>query len=476
METKDTRDLGSLVDAVFWFGWISDRILSMLYHTHTPSQVYICLVLAVSFSLCSEAVGQDADWNQFLGPLRNGTSAETDILKDWSEDKLKLNWTLPVGQGYAVGSVADGNYFHFDAIEKDGESLARLRKVDLHSGKTAWTIDTPLSYKDQYGYDSGPRASPLIHDGKVYVYGVAGKLRCLNVGNGETIWEVDTLKKFGVIQNFFGVSGCPLIYENLLLVGVGGSPEESKNVPPGQLNLVKPNGSAVIAFDRETGKEVWRSGDDLASYSSLRVVQMHGEPIVLAWMRDHLLAMKPGDGKQLFKFKWRARKLESVNASTPVVFENKIYLGESYQKGGVVIEVSEAWEPTILWSDAGKRDQSLAPHWNTPILHEGFLYGCSGESTKSAELRCVDFLTGKVQWTKKGLGRSSVTLCDGHLLVMAERGKLLLVEATPEQFSLVTQYEGDTEFRYPCWSAPVVSGGKLIIKGKQKVACFELMN
>ena len=441
------------------------------------SWIVFCFFTVSSLFSCSFLLGQDADWNQFLGANRDGVSSETDILKDWSDDKLKLSWTLPVGQGYAIGSAVDGHYFHFDVFEeKKGETLARLRKVNIESGETVWTDTVPSEYEDLYGHDSGPRASPLIHDGKVYVYGVEGLLRCLSADSGDVIWKIDILEKYGVIQNFFGVSGCPLVYGNLLLVGVGGSPEESKDVPNGQLNLVKPNGSAVVAFDRETGKEVWRSGDDLASYTSLRVVQMHGQPVVLAWMRDHLLGLKPASGEQLFQFKWRARKLESVNASTPVVLENKIYLGESYQKGGVVLSVSETWETEIVWSDDRKRNQSLAPHWNTPVLHEGFLYGCSGESSGSSELRCVDFLTGEVKWKERGLGRSSVTFCDGHLLVMAERGRVLLVKATPEEYSLVTEHDGETEFKYPCWSAPIVSSGKLLVKGKGKVACFELKN
>ena len=446
----------------------------MLHHRLFQNGCWLSWSLLLLLSCPPTSSGQSEDWNQFLGPSRNGVSTEIGILKDWSEDKLQLNWTLPVGQGYAIGSVADGKYLHFDVIEEDGETIARTRQIDLQSGEAGWTDTFASSYEDLYGYDSGPRASPLVHDGKVYVYGVEGSLRCLDADTGRLNWEVDTIKKFGVIQNFFGVSGCPLAYQNLLLIGVGGSPEESKNVAPGKLNLVKPNGSAVIALDRETGNEVWRSGDDLASYTSLRLVEMHGKQVVLAWMRGHLLAMRPSDGELLFKFKWRARKLESVNASTPVVSENKIYLGESYQKGGVVLEVSETWQPKILWSDDGKRDQSLAPHWNTPVLQEGFLYGCSGESSGTSELRCVDFLTGKVQWSKKGLGRTSVTLCEGHLLVMAERGDLLLVKATPERYSQVTKYGGSLKFRHPCWSAPIVSNGKLIVKGKQKVACFEL--
>ena len=422
----------------------------------------------------SISLGQAEDWNQFLGPTRNGVAQETDILTDWSDDQLKMAWTLPVGEGYAIGSVADGYYFHFDVTEKEGSNVARLRQIDLQTGKPGWEFTAPSSYTDIYGYDSGPRASPLIHDGRVYAYGVEGNLWCLDAKSGELVWEVDTIKKFGVIQNFFGVSGCPLIHEDLVLVSVGGSPEESKEVAPGQLNLVKPNGSAVVAFNRKTGEEVWRSGDDLASYTSLTTANINGETIVLAWMREKLWGLRPSDGTPLFDFKWRARKLESVNASTPIAFENKIYLGESYQKGGVVLEISESWEPSIIWTDDGKRDKSLAPHWNTPVLHDGFLYGCNGENSSTSELRCVEFLTGKVRWAKKGLGRTSVSLCDGQLFVMAERGDFMLVEATPEKATVTTKYDGEQRFRYPCWSAPVISNGKLIVRGKQKVACFDL--
>ena len=431
------------------------------------------LIFFLTLLPTSTSFGQ-ADWNQFLGPSRNGISGETGILKDWSADKLELSWSLPVGEGYAIGSVANGKYFHFDVIESEDGNLARLRQIDLKTGKPGWTFTSPTSYKDLYGFDSGPRTSPLIFDQRIYVYGSEGMLHCLDTESGDVIWEIDTIKQFGVIQNFFGVSSCPVIHKNLLLVMIGGSPEESKKVPPGKLNLVKPNGSAVVALNRKTGKEVWRFGDDLASYTSMRIVEMHGREVGLAWMRDHLLAFDPDDGKQLFKFKWRARKLESVNASTPVAFENKIYIGESYRKGGVVLEISQTWEPKIVWTDDGKRKQSMAPHWNTPVLREGFLYGCSGENSANSELRCVDFLTGEVRWSAKGLGRSSVTFCDGHLVVMTERGKLLLVKASPEEFEETTRYAGETKFRYPCWSAPVISDGKLIVKGKEKVACFQL--
>jgi outer membrane protein assembly factor BamB len=430
-------------------------------------------LLAISL-FASQSFGQAEDWSQFLGPNRNGVSSETGIITDWSGDALKMNWTLTTGEGYAIGSVAGGKYFHFDVTEGEKGNSARLRRIDLESGETDWTFSAPSSYQDLYGYDSGPRTSPLIHDGRVYAYGVEGMLWCMDSESGDVIWEIDTMERFGVIQNFFGVSSCPIIHKDLLLVMVGGSPEESRSVAPGKLNEVKPNGSAVVAFNRKTGEVAWRSGEDLASYTSLKIVEMHGQKVGLAWMRENLIAFRPDDGKELFKFKWRARKLESVNASTPVVSGNRIYIGESYQKGGVVLEVSKDWQPKVLWSDEGRRNQSLAPHWNTPVLHKGFLYGCSGERTPTAELTCVEFLTGEVKWSVPGLGRSSATFCDGHLIVMTERGQLLLVKASPEKYELVSTYEGETGFRYPCWSAPIVTNGKLIVRGKDKVACFEL--
>lgn len=409
-----------------------------------------------------------------MGPNRNSISDETGILKDWSADKLKTNWTLPVGEGYAIGSVSDGKYFHFDVTEGDTGNLARLRCVDLTSSAVDWTFTAASSYKDIYGFDSGPRTSPLIFDGRIYIYGVEGILWCLDVASGDLLWELNTIEKFGVIQNFFGVSSCPIIHDELLLVMVGGSPEESKQVAPGKLNLVKPNGSAIVAVNRKTGEEVYRFGDDLASYTSLRIVDMHDRKVALAWMREHLFAFDPNDGTVLFKFRWRARKLESVNASTPVVSGNRIYIGESYQKGGVVIDVDQQWQTKILWSDDGKRKKSLAPHWNTPVLHDGFLYGCNGEREGSAEFTCVNFETGEVQWSVPRLGRTSATYCDGHLIVIAERGGLFLARATPDKFDRVATYEGEVKLRYPCWSAPVVVDGKLIVRGKGKVACFQL--
>lgn len=447
----------------------------------------IGLVVAMQFCICTMALGQSAeDWPNFLGPRHDGTSLQTGILTDWSKGKLKDLWTLPVDEGYSIGSVADGHYFHFDVeSDLDARQFARLRCIDLDTGKTKWKYRTRSSYRDMYGYDSGPRSSPLVHDGKVYIFGVDGWLRCLDQQDGSLVWEQDTSKRFGVIQNFFGVSSCPVITGDLLLVMIGGSPEDAQDIPKGKLNLAKPDQCGIVAFNKNTGEVRYKTGNDLASYSSLRIVKLHDTDVALAWMREKLIGFEPNTGDVQFEFPWRSRILESVNASTPVVDGNRIFLGECYGPGGVLLDIRaekdesdpatpKPWTCEVVWSDKSKRKQSLAPHWNTPVLHEGFLYGCTGRHEATAEFRCVRISDGEVMWSHPRAGRTSATLCEGLLIVHSERGPLQLVKATPEKFDVVTSYEGDIKFRPPCWAAPIVAQGKLIVRGKNKVVCFSV--
>ncbi len=418
------------------------------------------------------------DWPEFLGDDRNGKSNEKGILTDWTSDKLKVVWQTDVGEGYGIGSISKGRYYQFDR----DEGAARLRCLHAESGRLLWEFKYQSNYVDTYGYDSGPRCSPVIDQGKVYIFGVEGLLHCLNAVNGEKIWSFDTTGKYGVVQNFFGIASTPVIHDDLLIVMVGGSPAESQDLPAGQLDQVEPNHSAIVAFDKLTGAVNYASVNDLASYVSLKVVSIDGQDILLAWAREKIHGLDPTNGEELFSIPWRARTLESVNASTPVVSGNKIFISECYGPGSMLFEVvrnEDTWEPTILWKDDKRRDKSLQAHWNTPILHEGKLYASSGRHTNEAELRCVDLETGKVHWTQPGLTRCSLTYVDEHLVVMAENGMLFLAKATPERFEMVTRYDtlmdDKIKFRYPCWAAPIVSHGLMFIRGKDKLVCFRLI-
>ena len=262
---------------------------------------------------------------------------------------------------------------------------------------------------------------------------------------------------------------------------IGGSPPESANVPSGQLDKVKPNGSAVVAFNKLTGEVNYQTVDDLASYASLTWLKSGEKRTLLAWARDNLWGIDPKKGEIEFKFPYRSKKLESVNAMTPVSIGNEIFLSECYENGSILLSVEDGklkdGKLKPLWSDKGKRKKSLQSHWCTPVLSDGYLYGCSGRNSGSAELRCVELKTGEVKWSQRGFGRCSVLLIDGHLIVIGERGRLALVKADPDGFELVTERQPDDvlEFEPNCWSAPVVADGRLLIRGGKKLGCFQLI-
>ena len=411
------------------------------------------------------------DWRGFLGPTADGKSTEKGILKDWSKNKLNLVWKAETGEGYGIGTFHLGRYFHFD---RDGND-ARLRCLNAETGKLMWQYRYPSKYRDLYGYDSGPRASPIADGNFVYLYGVEGMLTCVDIRNGKKVWAVDTAERFDVVQNFFGVGSSPVVVGDKLLVMVGGSTSKERVLRPQLMRSVKPNGSLLVALDKRDGKVLYQSGDDLASYSTPKVTKIAGQELALVWGRESLHGFKVDDGTQVFEFPWRARILESVNASSPVVKGSNILLTECYGPGSVMLNF-ENGDVDSVWSDEDRRGKAMAAHWNTPVQIGEHGYGSSGRNAGDAKLKCFEWATGKVLWEEKGWGRASITMIDGHLVILGEYGRLGLAKATPKGFELVTEWESEKQkLSYPCWAAPVISHGLMVVRGKKEVLCFDLI-
>lgn len=438
--------------------------------------LYVCLIsLSLPHSGASgqDSLGSKFDWPGFLGAGRDSRAADTGILKDWSDGKLKTAWSVDVGIGYVLGSVAGGRFFQFDAVDKTCRLICRNAKT----GEQEWLFEYPFEYKDMFQFDEGPRATPIIDDNRVYIYGVEGMLHCLNTKDGSVVWKKNMSAEFGVVQNFFGVGSTPLIHDRYLIVMVGGSPEEDQNPTGGRLDSVQPNGTAVVVLDKSTGEILGKFGNDLASYSSVQLYKSDDSIFGIAWLRSNVIGFDFRNGRTLWSHRYRARRYESVNAATPVVSGTKILLTESYGLGSILLDVSEN-KPKVVWNDTNPRKQSLASHWNTPVFHEDHIYACHGSGRSNAEIRCVDWNTGAVKWRERGLGRASLTYVDGHFIVLDENGELLLVKATPEKFELVTKYRDQQQsplpIVYPCWAAPVVAQGLLYVRGKNKIVCLKL--
>jgi outer membrane protein assembly factor BamB len=424
---------------------------------------------------------QGEDWPTFLGPRGDNTSRETGCQLVWPAAGPRLAWSCPLGESYGICSISRGRCFQFD--QRQGAAV--LRCLNSETGGPLWEFSYPSEYIDLYNYSSGPRTTPVVDDDRVYIFGVEGMLHCLRTTDGSRLWKVDTQRKFGVVQNFFGVGSTPVVYKELLIVMVGGSPSEDQQVPPGQLDRVRGNGSAVVAFDKRTGEVRYQLSNDLASYASPRIVQHADRAWCFVFLRGGLLAFDPDNGKQDFYFPWRASLLESVNASTPVVWDDHVFISETYGPGAALLRFAPGKYETI-WSDlAARRNKSMQTHWNTPIYHEGYLYGCSGRHTQNAELRCVEAASGKVMWSEPGLSRSSLLYVDGHLICLSEYGTLRVLKATPERYELVSELTPTAPssgagrpsvplLKYPAWAAPALSHGLLYVRGRDLLMCYDL--
>jgi outer membrane protein assembly factor BamB len=210
---------------------------------------------------------------------------------------------------------------------------------------------------------------------------------------------------------------------------------------------------------------------------------INGRRWCFVFARGGLIGFEPSSGKVDFHFPYRAPDLESVNASSPVVVGDKVFLSETYGPGGTLLQVKPGGYK-VLWSDADKRprEKSMQCHWMTPVYHDGYLYGCSGRHDYNADLRCIELATGKVMWRKTGLSRTSLLMVDGHVVCQTEAGPVLLLKVNPQRFELVSMFEptrpGTTDalLEEPCWAAPILAHGLLYLRGRDRLVCVELIS
>jgi outer membrane protein assembly factor BamB len=415
------------------------------------------------------------DWPDFLGPRRSGISAERELSFDWPENGPPIVWQTKLGTGYAAPAIARGRLYHFD---RHGDE-DRLTCREAETGKELWSVGSPTGYDDMLGYNNGPRCSPVVDGNRVYTFSAEGQLVCRDATTGEKRWAVDTQTQFNVVRNFFGVGSTPLVWGDLLIVNIGGSP------PGGPADLyaaqgkVQGNGTGVVAFDKRTGNVAWKASDELASYASPIAAEIDGRPWCFVYARGGLVGLDPRTGKVDFEYPWRAPLLESAIASSPVVIGDEVFLSESYAVGSSLLKVRPGGFD-IVWKDDRKtRDKAMLLHWNTAVYHDGFLYGSSGRHAGSAELRCIEWKTGTVRWSQPALGRASLTYADGHFICLAENGSIHVLEVTPEAYTpvrsvtLVDEAGGEL-LAPPAWTAPVIARGLLYVRGDDRLVCLDL--
>ena len=413
-----------------------------------------------------------SDWPSFLGPTGDGKSPEKFPIEPWPISGPPLIWRTEIGKSYGAPTISRGRLFIFDRHQ----NLARLSCMRSERKKLLWQFEYPTDYRDMYGYNNGPRTCPVVDSDRVYIYGPKGILHCLNVLDGALRWKIDISSQFNVVPNFFGVGSTPIIEDQLLIVQVGGTlPTEARDVYQAQ-GKIAGNGSGIVAFNKISGQVVYQITDELASYASPILATIDQRRWCFMFTRGSLVGFNPLTGQIDFQYPWRDRKLESVNASNPVVVGNTVFISEAYGVGSSVLQFYPKGYK-IIWSDLlSRREKAMMLHWNTAIHHQGYLYGCSGRHTQGSSLRCVELQTGRVMWSKPINERTSLLYINGYLISLGEFGRLMLIHVNPKALDIISEVQLSRQhgLKHPLWAAPVLSNGFLYIRSKDQLLCFDL--
>jgi outer membrane protein assembly factor BamB len=269
------------------------------------------------------------------------------------------------------------------------------------------------------------------------------------LATGKKVWGKALHKDYKVPRSFFGVGTSPLVAGELLLVNVGAKD------------------AGIVAFDRGSGKEVWRATQDEASYSSPVLATLDGKTRAVFLTRDGVVILDPASGTVLHRQRWRARYAASVNAATPLVAGDLLFFSASYETGALLLRFQKDKAETV-WSE----DDVMSNHYNTCVLHDGFLYGFDGRQEAGPRLRCVELKTGKVRWTKENFGCGAMALVDGRVIVLTEKGDLVCFEATPEAYR--EQARARVLDAPPCRAQLALAHGVLYARDGQRLRAFNL--
>ena len=441
------------------------------------------------------------DWPWFLGLRHTGVSGEDQLTLDWTDKSPPVIWKESIGTGYSAPSVlGDRVVIHH---RQGNREIVSCRNVD--TGKEIWAHAYPTTYEDPYGYNNGPRCSPVLTKDRCFTLGAEGMLACTSMTDGKLLWKKELQKEFTLPEAFFGVGCSPILDDDRLIVLVGGQPNSGVvafNLKTGDVlwQSVGKNTWDGVETDQKGKKHEWTDDQMVVSYSSPLIAEIHGEKHLLCLMRQGLVSLNPDTGAENFHYWFRPKVHESVNAARPLVIGNRVFVSVAYQLGSALLEIDKGGKKyREVWRD---RTNMLA-HWSTPIYVDGCIYGFSGRHENEGELRCINAETGELLWQTSGyegdlknlsrdrttghiidantgkeipypyFGRGSLIQVGSRFIVLGERGTISAVDIDKAKFVEHGRFSLD-EIDYPSWAAPVLSGGKLFLRSEKWMVCLDL--
>lgn len=386
-----------------------------------------------------------AEWPQLLGPTRDAVYAGPALAEDWPPEGPAVVWSADVGEGYSSPVVAEGLLVICHRLGND------LLVDCLHpkTGQRLWRFTHPMDFSDNAHYDSGPRPTPAIKDGRVFVYNTDGYLVCLDLRQGEKIWSRHPKSEFQSSATWHGCVGSPLLTEKAVILPVGGQ-------------------AAAVAFAQTSGEILWQGPPEKVSASSPVPAILDGEPRVLLATRSYLECLDPANGRLIWRMPTRGKNTANVYAASPIISGDHILLCAWYGLGAQWIHVQKAGAEPV-WS----RNDALSTHFANPVLFEGHAYGFHGHAVEMGgpNLRCIELASGNVAWEQPKFGAGTLVRAGENLLILAERGELLLAKASPKEFKVKARAQITSRTTR---SYPALADGYLFVKGPRKLICLDL--
>jgi outer membrane protein assembly factor BamB len=345
--------------------------------------------------------------------------------------------------------VAENKLILFHRLQ-DRETVDCL---DAGKGNRIWRFAYATAYRDDFGFDEGPRATPCIVDGKVYTFGAEGWLHCLDFTTGKPLWDVNTKTRFHAAKGFFGMACSPLVEGKAVMLNIGGGKD-----------------AGIVAFDRLTGDLLWKASSEEASYSSPVGADIGVHRCALFLTRHNLSGIDPVGGKVLFEYPFGPEERNSVTAAAPLVIGDLVFISGCYGAGAELLRLRNS-QPDKLWS----APEALSNHYATSVCHNEYLFGIHGRTDPGLEpgptLRCLELHTGKLKWEEASIGAATITLAGDSLLILSERGELIRAAASPAGFKATARAQ---VLPLGVRAYPALADGLLFARSKDTLVCLDL--
>jgi outer membrane protein assembly factor BamB len=385
--------------------------------------VYVLVIGLSPFAIFCNTV-QAADWPNYRGPNYDGISSETGWSTTWPKDGPKVLWTRSIGIGFASMSICNGKVYATGNVD-DNDIVYCL---DAATGKEIWKKSYPCPLYSK-SHEGGPCATPMTDGDAVYTFSKDGDAIRFNAATGDIVWHRKLNKELGLKHPTWYFAGSPFIAGDLVIYNAG---------------------AYGTALNKNDGSVVWQNGKGASGYSTAVPYEIAGQKGIAMAVCQEFVGLNPATGKVLWKFPFKTAY--DINAADAIIAGDTIFISSGYKKGCTLLNISGG-DVTVVW-----QNKNMSNQINCSVLWEGHIYGFDGQVGGSGKLTCLDLATGEKKWSQDGMGTGSLMIADGKLIILGEKGKLIIAEASPEEFKELASAKILTG---KCWTTPVLANGRI---------------